>query len=437
MDSLSDIFGGKIRGMNTPMNKIENNISIGNMPKPQMKEFNLMEKGLDIEKKLNQKLNVLDSSSFNFKGKSFDIQKKISNQFSMPSMSPFGNKGKSFNMNNKMKMSTMNITPSFNYKGKVPSFNYKGKVNEIEKKMRFNINMGLEKVGTDRLNKQKGLSMFGDKDGDRVPNIFDCQPYDKTKQAFIHKTLNLIKGRGFKEDEDVVQQNIEPQQEGLDNVVEYEEGNIVPPVDSALEISKTDSIPFIDKVAQFGKTVGIIKTPEERLAIEKEKTERLKFQNLADIEKAKATAEAYKASIVRMPQPRRRQTYNQYGQYYGQYYRQPRRPYQDLGPFGGPLNDIEGGMRQFGYDLSSGTRAASPTYLANKISSLIGIGSGTGLGFSRMASGQPMFSSQSQMQQPVPMQQPTQISQSRVYSPYSKKPVTYTRGPYRKNTMNY
>ena len=38
-----------------------------------------------------------------------------------------------------------------------------------------------------RINQQKGLSMFGDHDGDGSPNILDCDPYDKNKQHLGNK----------------------------------------------------------------------------------------------------------------------------------------------------------------------------------------------------------------------------------------------------------
>ena len=82
-------------------------------------------------------------------------------------------------------------------------FNKKMMLN-FDKKLMKNIIQKPEKIAWNRLGKQKGISMFGDKDKDKLMNIFDCDPLDKKKQTTYHKTLNLLRGKGFKEDIDTV-----------------------------------------------------------------------------------------------------------------------------------------------------------------------------------------------------------------------------------------
>ena len=52
----------------------------------------------------------------------------------------------------------------------------------------------VDKIGFNRIKQQKNLNLFGDRDGDGVKNIFDCQPRNKKKQGFIH---DFAKRKGF------------------------------------------------------------------------------------------------------------------------------------------------------------------------------------------------------------------------------------------------
>ena len=53
-----------------------------------------------------------------------------------------------------------------------------------------------------------------DSDGDGVKDVFDCEPYNAKKDGFINKTINFIRGRGFKENEEPqeVKQPEQPQE---------------------------------------------------------------------------------------------------------------------------------------------------------------------------------------------------------------------------------
>jgi len=50
-----------------------------------------------------------------------------------------------------------------------------------------------EKSAKHRMKQQNGLSMFGDYDGDKVLNMFDCDPINPKKQGKVHDFLNKLK----------------------------------------------------------------------------------------------------------------------------------------------------------------------------------------------------------------------------------------------------
>ena len=50
-----------------------------------------------------------------------------------------------------------------------------------------------EKTANTRMKQQNGLPMFGDFDGDKVLNMFDCNPLDPTKQATYHDMIGRLK----------------------------------------------------------------------------------------------------------------------------------------------------------------------------------------------------------------------------------------------------
>ncbi len=59
----------------------------------------------------------------------------------------------------------------------------------------FNMFGNPERDARKRMKQQKGLSMFGDFDGDRVVNMFDCNPLDSKKQGRIHDFLTKVKSK--------------------------------------------------------------------------------------------------------------------------------------------------------------------------------------------------------------------------------------------------
>lgn len=135
-------------------------------------------KAMNVKTKKTQKENksVNTHQMFNNKISSFDKN--------MSSMLSFGNKKNNFNVGNFISGSSKNIKKDFNV-GNFLSMSTKSKNN-------FNVDKyvgGVEKQGWNRLKMQNNLNMFGDKDRDGVKNIFDCNPFDSSKQAEIHRVL--------------------------------------------------------------------------------------------------------------------------------------------------------------------------------------------------------------------------------------------------------
>ena len=135
-----------------------------------------------------------------------DVNKKIHNSFGLGL-----NKIKNNNVN--VKDSAMNkINSSFGIMGSKPNFNMNNKLN-------FNTSMGSnfmntktkdsnikslfgtfgnpEKTARTRIKQQKGLPMFGDFDGDRVLNMFDCNPLNPLLQGESHIPSNYVGGNSL------------------------------------------------------------------------------------------------------------------------------------------------------------------------------------------------------------------------------------------------
>lgn len=197
-------------------------LSIGGSKKKSSKmvksknNFNNMSSMLNLGK-TNSNFNVdkyLGTSSKKIKG-SFNPDNFLS-------MSSKKTKG-GFNPSNFLSMSSKKTNGNFNVgkfiggvKSKNDSFNvgkFIGGVKNTEGNFDISKIIGgsnTEKQGWNRMNMQNNLSMFGDFDRDGTQNIFDCNPFDKTKQAKIHSMAR---------DKNLEVYSVEPEQTN-DNYVE-------------------------------------------------------------------------------------------------------------------------------------------------------------------------------------------------------------------------
>ena len=265
--------------------------------------------------------------------------------------------------------------------GKVPGVNaplkFSDAVSEGNGFMK-NISGQSEKGAWERMMTQKKMSLFGDADKDKTLNIFDCAPLDRMKQATVHKLLPPEKPPGTWD--------------------KFKTGvsKVVAPVGQ-----------FVSEKGQEWKTAKQAETTHRR-----------------DVEMARA-----KAGVSERPQQAPKQAYDNFTR-----------------PVGKRMRQVEGGISQFGNDLQSGI-AAAPMAGSQKIKSLIG-GAGSGYGMRQTLSGRPSGAgiyealgkeapapTMDLQPQGQPQGQPQFQPQEMKYSQHSKRPVSYTRGPYRKRQI--
>lgn len=342
-----------------------------------------------------------------------------------------------------------------------------------------------EDVAWSRLKIEGNLPMFGDKDKDKVMNIFDCQPYKKKEQALYHKVLSAITGKA--------QTPVGTLQTyGKEQPQRFE--TYSSPIETAERVA-TQPQPqgqFFDKVGGFLKNVRAIKNPqktpqekleEERLMFEKRKQEAVfkRFFDETDTRKSKEAYEKLRDEYVRLREEKARLDearkqeaaryggtpvgYGGYGGYGG---------YQT--PMGDPIrqiimgtgsagNAISGGVMAVNplspYDFSRkaealyGMRGSYPGIYENvrfgnmpfvvKVDQMVGsgelakewrekVGESVGYPITREAESRPFV--QPTYEQPM-VATPTVRTGGATYSPYSRRPVTYTRGPYKRHAPQY
>lgn len=141
MKKFSDGFNGKILGLNKQL-KFSDSIKKEN--------FNIITK----------------SKTNNIEGGIFNFSSLIKNKTNNPIIKKHNDiEGKIFNNVKNSNMFKFNI--GLNTKQKSLNSNNILYNNTVHRP---------EQIGWNRMNKQKRLSLFGDKDKDGVPNIFDCDP---------------------------------------------------------------------------------------------------------------------------------------------------------------------------------------------------------------------------------------------------------------------
>lgn len=421
MNSLSDVFGGKVLGLNAPMGDFRQSVDVverkanpgdirdsGVGVERKMTEFDYKGKENEIERKVFGGM----SGGFDYKGKETDIERKV-----------FSNLGNKVDFG-----SGTNKGPDMFGTGGVSGKKFGFFDNDSDSKVQQalgNINMNTEKIGRVRMKQQKNLSLFGDADKDKTLNVFDCKPFDKKQQAFIHNLLSF----GKKEVETPVgkleQYGLEKKQKSQVAVIDEQEPKLSWKEKFAMAGKgiETGAQKVGTGLENIGYGIGLLKTPEQRMEIERRKTEFAKAKAAERIALAKA------GQIV------------------------PKQP----GPVRGAISAIETGAGRFARETGYGARMTMPTSTTDKIRGLIGlspysgagyqmasVGGPGGGGFYQMTTGKPFVPPpQQQLPYPVPKQtpqapqptvQPSAPTQL-VISPYSKRPVKYTRGPYKKRVV--
>lgn len=179
-----------------------------------------------------------------------------------------------------------NMSPA---RGSIPGvntpINMAGSAKNMDDKIMGNINFRTDKIGWGRIGQQKGLKPFGDKDGDKLKNIFDCDPYNRKKQGYIHKVVNLVKGKGFRENVQTipvgeVTYEAVPPNRPIETL--QQESTVVQPI-QAQPIQQTQQPVW--KELLYG--TGVLKTKEQQMLAQQVKKEQelAKIQAQAEIEK--------------------------------------------------------------------------------------------------------------------------------------------------------
>jgi len=488
MDNMSSVFGGKIPGLEAP---IEAKIS---MPKIETNIFDRRISALDVKKGKGKKLDVLNmklpkmempkfKNILSTKSKKEDVFKKMSISF---------NKKQRQFLPKTMKM-TLN------------GGSFRNTTKAFETRMLSNRLLGPEKTMRKRLKTQKKLNMFGDYDKDGVTNILDCQPKNRKRQGPENNVPMVpeypmepyqepIEIPSPEEEEEslepkvvtgvdeTIDESMQPSsdenaieaeytmagQEGASNKIKQfvgqkfrDVGEFVKIPDEVYEEKEPEEMkekgPGV--IQRAGEVLGILPTAqqkaerEELAGIRKEarkeavaELEKQKIKDIAGLEKQKVKEEY------------RKEKYKETGM-------KPSTPYQmarGVKSQPGVIERLQTGVRTGTTTISEGIGAALPG-TSQKISDLIGLGSGRGFAMGYLTStgrglqmgflpgmeppvempppvpqsipATPMATPSAPVTQPAYRRETTvQTSEGKILSPYSKRPVRYTRGPYRKRT---
>lgn len=233
---------------------------------------------------------------------------------------------------------------------------------------------GFEKIAWQRVGKQKKLNLFGDRDKDKLFNVFDCAPYNRKKQALYHKMIGTPVGKleTYKVEEPAPEADISYDYNFPFQDIEVYKAGRKPNIEVVEEEPmKKEGPSFIDKVGWFTKKavqvggkvksgvkntltdVGIVKTPEERIEAQKTKLEKAKLQQEVELAKIKAGESVAK-------------------------YRGQLAPKQ--GVVRQTLGAVQGGIGAAGRTFSYGSFAAAPLGVSHKVKNLTGVGGGGGRG---------------------------------------------------------
>lgn len=353
-------------------------------------------------------------------------------------------------------LDTQNLKKIYNYKIKnKPGFdkgiNFKSSLDRIEQRFK-SIEFKTEKLAYGRLKLQKGLPMFGDYDGDKKLNVFDCHPRDINKQGIIDKTVNLIKGKGFVDStQQGVSYNIVPEPATVDygftrkkatmkfqpdtytyeqpiertqeievlepqETLEQEDKKYTEIVEQQTEPAKE---PLWEKIA-YG--TGILKTPE----------------TIRDIEVAKAQAKILAQTKIQEKTGVRKRDRSirdrRYRDYYDDPINAPRQFIRDLysGIYGQPQQTqrVEMGIG-VGRNLKDNLAIMSSLKTGQSFKTQLEEPKETYRDVSLPVPGQSRIIAS----EPIQRSEPVKGTVGKQWSPYSKRPVSYTRGPYGKRKI--
>lgn len=299
----------------------------------------------------------------------------------------------------------------------------------VEKKARQHIVSNPAHVGVSRMKKQKGLSPLGDFDGDKVLNAFDCEPRNPKKQAFVHTMP--VEVEVTREEGPLLTIETPKTETTFDVGYEKPTPENAPPVVVPPEQPVGPAQPVEEKTGFWTGVKELTKTGIQEIG--KTRREKAKFE--AEVEKATFKQKAAREAKLRK----------------GRYGYAPR-------PVRGAAKAIASAPVAFGAGTTGLAQTIAPQQEAQKMAMMTGLYSGTGayeavapspvpygvkvdelVGSGELARqwreqpvSQPMPVESTQTPPPT-RRATTQPSESgRVWSPFSRRYVTYTRGPYKR-----
>lgn len=308
----------------------------------------------------------------------------------------------------------------------------------VESRARQHMVRRPDMIGWKRLNQQKGLNPMGDFDGDKVLNAFDCNPRNPNQQAFWHTMWEGVKG-GAENIGSAAKSVVSPElpPPGEVGFVSRAVLGTQQPMPAAEELEQKTGEPLV-MLPQPREVPLSLLEKQEITARELEK-ERLKGLSAIEVERIKAQKEAAIAEQ------------KQYGE-----------SVLGVGKTAKATRKVLTALTAGGAFTQAPTQEQQSIMQSQKVSSLVGFGGpGTtsGLGvYEAVRTGQTHTyptkvaelvgtpaSRAAPMQMevaaapPMPQQAPTGPTPTgqtypgiEVFSPYTKKKVSYVRGPYRK-----
>ena len=492
-----DILGGKVPGLD------ENIYKKINMQGTNKINMNFTNKILGGNKKMNINLGKGRTKVDQFFGKqtspskssSYDaMMKNTSKNFSQFNNVNFGNMlNQKMGFGNMLNQKMGKAKDIYNLKMKNSNQNmFKLQNKNVEDKILRNL-YGNEGLARQRIQQQKKLNLFGDKDRDGKANILDCNPLNKFLQGpgDEEDSFEALGIRDESPDRDIIPYESPEYASPIIDAESRPIQDVSPELDLS-EPTATFSYPVEQQMPEevistyteqakpsfFAKVKSRIKSPKEAFRSPKEVAKEgyvvvsSSAKSFLGIEDTKAQPDLTRLLLSRgIPSSKDELAYYKLlvALQKDRYGRQPK-----IGAGRKFLRDLSGGLTMGAQDIEAGTKLAALGLQTQKTQALIGgatgltpigqltgVSSGTSLypahmfvgsggadlsKLSILAGGRPIETLQpmemqpqvAYQQQPIRIQpRPTFIqAQSndnvRIYSPYSKRNVEYIRKPYRK-----